>query len=173
MPINEPETSERPHLYMPTVNGVARIAQQTAEVPKSDSFEDEFDEGIKKIRFPVSPELRVLVSREKESKAQETAGSVNLLAFQSNNQSEDFTTNGLKGISDFGTDRNIGSQDISLEIRTPEKPEPQPSKLQPVMLPIPKEEDEDIPMSKAQQLSGALRPARPQDRACCKGCSLI
>ena len=173
MPVNEPETRERPHLYMPTVNGVARVALQTGEPPKPDSFEDEFDEGTKQIRFPVSPELRVLVSREKESKAQETAGSVNLVAFQSNNQSEDFTTNGLKGISDFGTDRNIGSQDVSLEVRTPEKAEPLPTKLRPVMLPIPKEEDEALPMSKAQQHSGVLRPARPQDRACCKSCSLI
>lgn len=173
MPVNEPETAERPYLYMPNVNGVAKILQVTTEVAKSESFEDEFDEGTKKIRFPVSPELRVLVSREKDSKVQESSGSVNLLAFQSNNLSDDFTTNGNKGISEFGTERNLGSHDISLEIRTPEKLEPQPSKLRPVMLPIPKEEDEDPPMTKAQHLSGATRPANSQDRGCCQGCSLI
>ena len=173
MPVNEQETDERPFLYMPTVNGVARISNQAALAPKSDSFEDEFDEGTKQIRLPVSPELRILVLREKDSKAQETNGSVNLLPFHSNNLSEDFTTNGLKGNSDFGTERNIGSQDISLEIRTPEKLDQQPSKLQPVMLPIPREEDEDPPMSKAHHHTGAARPVKSQDRGCCGGCSLV
>ena len=180
-PINEHETHDKKHIYMPNVNGVTKLTEPTAiEEEKEGQMDDwskernedeELNEGKVNIRVPHKLELKALSSRDQRTFETNTV-SGNPFQFSSTHHSGEYIPND-------NALENLGSVDISLDFRTNDK-DLKKSSIE-ILQPVSKEQQDNVeraPLAKVTIESGIVQKTKIESnkkessKSCCQ-CTLI